>query len=524
MEGRPYARRLSKDEYQLVEDLTKKNVEPRYCLQTIKKKGDWESFISAWNLLQDSPTWMSYLENYEQLQSVLEKYPRELHRLNDPGFDYSLCGCHLRRRCGLCSIDIFWRTLDVSWSKPLEHEDIQCEDELHIFNENFNKQSKAGKRSFLRKLELQDVIGDGNCGFRSVAVALGLPQDQWPRIRSDLVSELDRKEGRKSKSEKDDDVNNVDDDVPSLIFLSSFHRIGDQCSNKGMTQFTQQLSNLSNSQGFCIEIGDGACDSWFMSLLQQTEAVCKVKNMHQLANGYNIVGLSQGNLIGRGVVEFCDGAPQASGPHAGTASVPLCGSGIFCKIADALIKSEIYSDYIQEHLAPSGYLKLPNNMDAYLKHCSFLPKLNNEIPEERNSTYKERFSSLENLVLIMFEQDTVVIPKETAWFGYFPYGEFSPVLATQQTKLYIEDWIGLKTLDEAGRVKYINVTGNHLGISNTDIEKYVVPYLKDSEQDIIRTDDKDTKQVGLERYSSYTWPSSIRSLFNDLLGLADVNI
>ncbi|GKD63917.1 palmitoyl-protein thioesterase 1-like protein, partial [Tanacetum coccineum] len=212
------------------------------------------------------------------------------------------------------------------------------------------------------------------------------------------------------------------------------------------------------------------------------------------------------------------------GPHAGTASVPLCGSGIFCKIADALIKSEIYSDYIQEHLAPSGYLKLPNNMDAYLKHCSFLPKLNNEIPEERNSTYKERFSSLENLVLIMFEQDTVVIPKETAWFGYFPYGEFSPVLATQQTKLYIEDWIGLKTLDEAGRVKYINVTGNHLGISNTDIEKYVVPYLKDSEQDIIRTDDKDTKQVGLERYSSYTWPSSIRSLFNDLLGLADVNI
>ncbi|GJX38525.1 copia protein [Tanacetum coccineum] len=39
--------------------------------------------------------------------------------------------------------------------------------------------------------ELQDVIGDVNCGFRSVAFALGLPQDQWPCIRSDLVSELD---------------------------------------------------------------------------------------------------------------------------------------------------------------------------------------------------------------------------------------------------------------------------------------------------------------------------------------------
>ncbi|GJY15838.1 phospholipase-like protein [Tanacetum coccineum] len=38
---------------------------------------------------------------------------------------------------------------------------------------------------------LQDVRGDGNCGFRSVAVALGLSEDQWPRIRSDLVRELE---------------------------------------------------------------------------------------------------------------------------------------------------------------------------------------------------------------------------------------------------------------------------------------------------------------------------------------------
>ncbi|KAE8700611.1 hypothetical protein F3Y22_tig00110556pilonHSYRG00418 [Hibiscus syriacus] len=175
----------------------------------------------------------------------------ELHRLSDLEFNYSTCGCQLRKSCGLpcaCvlsaylnsgedipldSIDIFWRTLDVSWSTPLENEDIQCDDELHIFKEKFKKQSNAGKKSFLRKLAdifnpstnlikepavkkntrgrpslkkqkkkkcvdpknqdpgLQDVIGDGNCGFRSVAVALGLSEDQWPRIRSDLVRELD---------------------------------------------------------------------------------------------------------------------------------------------------------------------------------------------------------------------------------------------------------------------------------------------------------------------------------------------
>ncbi|THG06030.1 hypothetical protein TEA_019397 [Camellia sinensis var. sinensis] len=47
------------------------------------------------------------------------------------------------------------------------------------------------------------------------------------------------------------------------------------------------------------------------------------------------------------------------------------------------------------------------------------------------------------------------------------------------TKLYTEDWIGLKTLDEAGKVKFINVSGGHLHISPSDIEKYIVPYLLD---------------------------------------------
>ncbi|XP_019190733.1 PREDICTED: ribosomal biogenesis protein LAS1L-like [Ipomoea nil] len=48
-----------------------------------------------------------------------------------------------------------------------------------------------------------------------------------------------------------------------------------------------------------------------------------------------------------------------------------------------------------------------------------------------------------------------------------------------QTQLYVEDWIGLKTLDDAGRVKFVNVSGNHLGISKSDMKKFVVPYLED---------------------------------------------
>ncbi|KAL7120978.1 hypothetical protein ACP275_02G155500 [Erythranthe tilingii] len=266
--------------------------------------------------------------------------------------------------------------------------------------------------------------------------------------------------------------------IPFVVF----HGISDSCRNRGVTHFITVLSNWSGSEGYCIEIGNGVWDSWTMPFMQQTAIACeKVKQMSELSDGYNIIGLSQGNLVGRGVVELCDGGPPVrnlislAGPHAGIAAVPLCGSGLVCILVDFLIELAIYGNYVQEHLAPASYIKIPTDLDQYRKGCKFLPKINNEM--HKNSTYKKRFSSLENLVLIMFEKDVILVPKETSWFGYYPDGSWETILPANETTLYTEDWIGLKALDEAGKVKFVNVSGGHLDISYDEMENYVLPYL-----------------------------------------------
>ncbi|KAJ9543670.1 hypothetical protein OSB04_023377 [Centaurea solstitialis] len=234
------------------------------CRPSITSHKSWDLFYKAWTSLVESQTEEAYGSNLAQMENVLLKYPGQSIPLE--------------------SIDGFWRKLDLSPCISVEDDDICCDDDVQMFTENFKKQPRSMKSSFLRKLreifvpwttqiceptvhtttrgrpslkskvvkkshveppkqephrhscpdastfmefdvlanneqarhssyfhqksyahpyinqfpslfhpyimQVHDVKGDGNCGFRAIAVCLGRHENEWPSIRYDLMEEL----------------------------------------------------------------------------------------------------------------------------------------------------------------------------------------------------------------------------------------------------------------------------------------------------------------------------------------------
>jgi len=75
----------------------------------------------------------------------------------------------------------------------------------------------------------------------------------------------------------------------------------------------------------------------------------------------------------------------------------------------------------------------------------------------------------------MFSQDNVLFPKETAWFQPLK-SDLTPA-QLNETDFYNNDYIGLKTLVEAGKVEFKEYKGLHLEFSDEQIKRDIIPTL-----------------------------------------------
>ena len=55
-----------------------------------------------------------------------------------------------------------------------------------------------------------------------------------------------------------------------------------------------------------------------------------------------------------------------------------------------------------------------------------------------------------------------MIPIESQHFEFYPPGNDTRVVPLRDSAMYQEDWLGLKTLDRAGRLIFIQVPGGHI--------------------------------------------------------------
>lgn len=128
-------------------------------------------------------------------------------------------------------------------------------------------------------------------------------------------------------------------------------------------------------------------------------------------------------------------------------------------------------------IGPAGYFRDPWDMEQYLEGSIFLPHLNNE--EDDASTQaarKDRFTALNGALLMMFTEDTVIYPKESEWFQQLDTdGNVQPL---EESDFYQEDYLGVRALNEAGKIQFVSVVGDHLQFSESDVQNTILPFLK----------------------------------------------
>jgi len=220
------------------------------------------------------------------------------------------------------------------------------------------------------------------------------------------------------------------------------------------------------------------------SASDEVAEVCdQLKSDPLLKNGFNAVGFSQGGQFLRAYVERCNDPPvynliTMGGQHQGVADIPECTSvnGTICSLVEDLLALGAYNTLVQELVIQAQYFHDPLEPNEYLTYNTFLPDINSDIT--LNPTYKANIMKLNNLVLVMFDKDTVVVPKESSWFGYYPDNTLDQLVPYNETQLYIQDRIGLMTLDLAGKLKFDSCPGNHMQFSMEWFTQHVtVPYL-----------------------------------------------
>jgi len=226
-------------------------------------------------------------------------------------------------------------------------------------------------------------------------------------------------------------------------------------SKEQMTNFSSWIADTYNTEVYNIEIGDGYNTSLNTPLNIQTEMLCDViSTIPELQNGFNFIGMSQGGLIARAYVQRCNYPPVINlitlvAPHGGEYDT----DSLF-NIIDA------YSPLLQLTTSFAGYWRDPTRMYDYRTKCSFLPDINIDKSTGQQLKYKYNLERLNNFVMIWSPNDEVIKPASSGKFDVYDID--LNVVDLTHSEMYINDYLGLRTLNETNRLWSFQTTCTHV--------------------------------------------------------------
>lgn len=208
-----------------------------------------------------------------------------------------------------------------------------------------------------------------------------------------------------------------------------------------------------------VNIGIGKFSS-LLNVFHQGEHLRRaIQADPQLKDGFNFVVHSQGGLVSRYYLERYNN-PQVltyiswGSPQQGVYGTPgkLDNKFKWLDYLEAWTYHVMYSSFCQNYIGFAGYWHDTLHYDKYLTQCSFLPYLNNHVKHDRAQLYKDNICKLKNMVLVMSTEEDIIEPRISCHFGFYKPGSKTEIQELFDTDLYKQDWLGLRTLHETGRL------------------------------------------------------------------------
>lgn len=269
-----------------------------------------------------------------------------------------------------------------------------------------------------------------------------------------------------------------------------WHGMGDSCCNPLSMGSIKKLieEQVKGVYVKSLEIGSNVAEDtengFFMNVNDQIKLVCQqLANDSKLKNGYHAMGFSQGGQFLRTIAQTCPTPPilnliSVGGQHQGVYGFPHCpgANSTICDEVRKLLNLGAYVSFVQSRLVQAEYWHDPLQEDLYKSKSVYLADTNQE--NRVNPIYKNNLLKLKNFVLVKFGQDTMVIPKESEWFGFYKPGQATDLYTLFESDLYTQDKLGLKELNSTGRLHFLTSDTDHLQFTKEWFVQNLVPFLK----------------------------------------------